>query len=67
MRAFISYASEQRDIAERLALGLRNEGNRAFFDRDALPAGGSFDDRIRRAIQRSHLFVFLIIRVLPKE
>ncbi|HEY3178134.1 MAG TPA: toll/interleukin-1 receptor domain-containing protein [Casimicrobiaceae bacterium] len=60
MRVFISYASEHRDLAERLALGLRNDGNSVFFDREALPAGASFDDRIRSAIGRCNLFVFLI-------
>jgi hypothetical protein len=59
MRAFISYAHEQRDLAERLALGLRNEGVKVFFDRDALPVGESFDDRIRRALLQSDCFIFL--------
>lgn len=67
MRVFISYASEQRDVAERLALGLRNEGDRVFFDRDDLSAGGSFDDRIRRAVGRSHLFVFLVSKASLRE
>jgi TIR domain len=62
MRVFLSYASEQRDLAQRLALGLSNDGNHVFFDKDALPAGDSFDDRIRSAIARSHLFIFLISR-----
>jgi TIR domain len=60
MNTFISYASEQRDLAERLAIGLRNMGFRVFFDQDNLPAGDSFDARIRKALERSHLFVFLI-------
>lgn len=60
MRAFLSYASEHRDLAARLDLGLRNLGLETFFDRDALPPGESFDDRIAAAIARSHLFIFLI-------
>ncbi len=60
MRAFLSYASEHRDLATRLALGLRNIGVETFFDRDALPPGESFDDRIAAAIARSDLFIFLI-------
>jgi TIR domain len=60
MKAFISYASEQRDLAERLAIGFRNMGFRVFFDQDDLPAGDSFDARIRKALGNSHLFVFLI-------
>lgn len=62
MRAFLSYASEHRDLATRLALGLRNQGVETFFDRDALPPGESFDDRIASAIARSHVFIFLISR-----
>ena len=36
MRIFVSYASEHRQIADRLALGLRGEGHVAFLDRDQL-------------------------------
>jgi hypothetical protein len=60
MRAFISYATEQRDIAERLAIGLRGLGAHVFFDRDTIVPGDSFDERIRVAIRRSQLFIFLI-------
>jgi hypothetical protein len=60
MRIFISYASEQFDTAKRLNLGLLNSGNDVFFDRDDLPAGAFYDDRIRTAVQNSHLFIFLI-------
>lgn len=59
MRIFLSYAHPERELAERLTLGLENEGHDVFFDRDDLPPGQSFDDRIRVAIQRSHLLVFL--------
>ncbi|MDZ7589917.1 MAG: toll/interleukin-1 receptor domain-containing protein [Rubrivivax sp.] len=60
MRAFLSYASEHRDLAIRLDLGLRNLGVETFFDRNALPPGETFDDRIAAAIARAHLFIFLI-------
>ena len=60
MRAFLSYASEHRDLATRLALGLRNLGVETFLDRDTLPPGESFDDRISSAIGRSDVFIFLI-------
>jgi hypothetical protein len=59
MKVFISYASEQRDLAERLALGLKGEGHKPFFDRAELPAGEAFDQRIREAVQRTDLFLFL--------
>jgi TIR domain-containing protein len=67
MRVFISYASEQRKLAERLALGLRNEGHGVFFDRDALPPGASFDDRIRKALRRSQIFIFLVSNASLQE
>lgn len=60
MRVFLSYASEHRDLANRLALGLRTAGLETFFDRDTLPAGESFDDRIASTIERSDAFVFLV-------
>jgi hypothetical protein len=60
LRIFISYASEHRQIADRVALGLRSEGNDVFFDRDKLPAGDIYDRRIREAINRCDLIVFLI-------
>ena len=60
MKAFISYASEYRNIADRIAVGLRQEGVKVFFDRDQLPPGGAYDTRIRKAIKRSDLFIFLI-------
>jgi hypothetical protein len=60
MRVFLSYDDTRRDVAERLALGLRAAGHEVFFDQDSLPAGTSYDDRIRNAILRSHLFVFLV-------
>jgi hypothetical protein len=60
VRAFLSYASEHRELAHRLALGLRNLGVETFLDRDTLPPGESFDDRIASAIGRSDVFIFLI-------
>jgi len=62
MRVFLSYASEQRDLATRLALALRGMGINVFFDRDALHAGDAFDLRIRKAILRCHSFIFLASR-----
>lgn len=60
MRVFLSYANEDRAAAEPLALLLRGEGHDVFFDRDDLPAGAEYDARIRRAIDGSDLFIFLI-------
>ena len=60
MRIFLSYASERHDVAEGIALALRNEGHAVFLDRDDLPPGSSYDDQIRNAINASDLLVFLI-------
>lgn len=60
VRIFLSYASEDRGLAESLALKLRGAGHSVFFDRDDLPPGEEYDVRIRRAIEGSHLVLFLI-------
>ena len=60
MKAFISYASEYRKVADRIAIGLRQEGIDVFFDRDQLPPGGAYNTSIRKAIKQSDLFIFLI-------
>jgi hypothetical protein len=60
VRVFVSYANEQRDVADRLAVGLRQAGAEAFFDRDALPAGAGYDARLREEIARADVLVFLL-------
>jgi hypothetical protein len=60
MKVFISYASEYRKVADRIAVGLRQESVDVFFDRDQLPPGGAYDTGIRKAIKQSDLFIFLI-------
>lgn len=60
LKIFLSYASEQRPIAEPLALALEAEGHEVFFDRHDLPIGDSFHDRIRDAIDNADRCVFLI-------
>jgi hypothetical protein len=57
---FISYASEYRPVAERIALSLRGRGYKVFLDKDDLPAGASYDDKIHQAILSSGAFIFLI-------
>ena len=57
---FLSYASEQDEVARRVELSLAGDGHAVFRDRSALPAGESFDARIRTAIDESDVFVFLI-------
>ena len=60
MEIFLSYAGENRDVADSIALGLREEGHNVFFDRDSLPVGSSYDDKIRNALNESDLLIFLI-------
>ncbi len=60
MRIFLSYASEDKSIAEPVAFALRNRGHHVFLDRDDLPEGGEYDARIERAIEQSDYLIFLI-------
>jgi tetratricopeptide (TPR) repeat protein len=60
VRIFLSHASQQVAVAEAVAIALRNAGHDVFLDKDSLPAAQSYDDRIRAAIGRSDVFLFLI-------
>jgi len=60
VNVFLSYASEQKDIAHGIEIALRGEGHSVFFDRSALESGEAYNDRIRDAIAASDLFLFLI-------
>lgn len=62
MRIFVSYAHEDRDVAERVALGLRKVGHTVFFDRDNLSGGDDYDVMIRDEIKSADRFVFLVSR-----
>jgi hypothetical protein len=59
---FLSYSSPQSEAAARIELCLEEEGHSVFRDRSDLPAGESFDARIRAAIEESDLLIFLISR-----
>lgn len=60
MHLFISYASENREIAELITFAMRARGYEVFLDKDDLPAGDSYEDKIEKAIKSSDLFIFLI-------
>ena len=60
MKIFLSYPSERRLQAEEVALALRSRSHIVFFDRDDLPAGETYHDQIVKAINVSHVVVFLI-------
>src|SRR5207237_9787052 len=60
MRVFLSYSSEDRKLIEHIYLPLRAQGHSVFFDRADLPPGEEYDSRIREAIEKSQLFVFMV-------
>jgi hypothetical protein len=60
MKIFLSYSSDRRDIAEQVSLALTGAGHKVFFDRDSLPAGDDYHVRIRKGVENSDAFVFLI-------
>ena len=60
MQIFISYATEDREIAEQIYLALTEAGDQVFFDRTSLPPGDAYHTRIRSAVEQSDLFIFLI-------
>lgn len=60
MKIFLSYASQDREIAQSIHRALLEQGHDVFFDREDLPPGEEFHTQIRRAIADSDLFVFLI-------
>jgi hypothetical protein len=60
MMIFLSYASEQRDLAEEVKHALTATGHQVFFDRESLPIGEDYHSRIRNAVGDCEAFVFLI-------
>jgi TIR domain-containing protein len=60
MRVFLSYATEDRAVAEQTYEALRADRHQVFFDRTELVAGDSYHLRIRDEIARSKIFVFFI-------
>ena len=60
LKIFLSHASQNRATAESITFSLRGRGYEVFLDRDDLPAGGSYDQKIEHAVKDSEIFVFLI-------
>jgi tetratricopeptide (TPR) repeat protein len=60
VKIFLSYASEQSELARSIEIALSGEGHAVFFDRSSLPSGDEYHERIRRAIADSDLLIFLI-------
>lgn len=60
LRIFLSYSSEQADLAEQVEMALTASGHDVFFDRTDLPPGGEYNSAIQERIRASDLLVFLI-------
>jgi TIR domain len=60
LRIFLSYASEQRNIAEEIEGALVKAGHVVFFDKKSLPVGEEYNRKIIDAIKTSDLMIFLI-------
>lgn len=60
MKIFLSYPSAHKDTAASICYELQAEGHDVFFDREDLPAGQSYNAKIRKAIEASDLVIFLI-------
>ena len=60
MKVFVSYASEQKDTAERLIAHLSNDSHQVLAGPHLFEAGAEYDERIRQAIDQAELFIFLI-------
>ena len=56
----LSYAHEQRTLAEEISVALSVHKHDVFFDRSTLKAGVEYHAAIQTAIEESDLFVFLI-------
>jgi hypothetical protein len=60
LRIFLSYSTQQADVAKELYLSLRQSGHHVFFDRTSLPAGEEYDRAIAYAVRSSDRFIFLL-------
>ncbi len=60
MQIFLSYASQDGETASAINRALLEQGHDVFFDREDLPPGEEYHGRIRRAIERSDLFIVLL-------
>lgn len=60
MKLFVSYPSDQKNLAERLRLALEAEGHEVFTDRAELKEGEPYHEALREAIEAADALVFLI-------
>jgi hypothetical protein len=59
-RAFVSYAGEDREVAEAIARDLTRLGVPAFYDRDSLQPGDSIVERIHEALSQADFGVLIV-------
>ena len=60
MRIFLSYASEDREVAEEIYQTLIAPRRSVFFDKEDLVAGSEYHRKLRLAVTKSDIFVFLL-------
>jgi len=60
LRIFLSFASPDRAIAEKIQLALLGAGHEVFFDEASLAPGSDYNSQIRNSIKECQLFIFLI-------
>lgn len=60
VKLFISYPSDQKNLAEQLSLALEAEGHEVFTDRSELKEGEPYHEALREAIEGADALVFLI-------
>lgn len=60
MKLFISYSSNDRDLCERLRLGLEAEGHSVFVDRAELKEGEPYHEALREAIADADALIYLV-------
>jgi hypothetical protein len=59
-RAFVSYAGEDREVAEAIARDLTQLGVPTFYDRDSLNVGDSIVDRVHEALEQADFGVLVV-------
>ncbi|HEU4907119.1 MAG TPA: toll/interleukin-1 receptor domain-containing protein [Solirubrobacterales bacterium] len=59
-RAFVSYAGEDREVAEAIARDLTQLGVPTFYDRDSLEVGDSIVDRVHGALEQADFGVLIV-------
>ncbi len=57
---FLSYASQDTDVASRICQALRTAGLEVWFDKNELTGGDAWDQRIRKQIKECTLFIPII-------